>query len=71
MGRMMARASPRADIDELESRRLGGGDASAGDPYGEGPGDPGDDDFSDFFRRKRAAAAARNRPRIDETLYFL
>ena len=70
MEEMMARLSEGADIDELEAE-LGGGEAGAGDPYGEGPGDPGDDDFSDFFRRKRAAAAARNRPRIDETLYFL
>ncbi len=35
----------------------------------DGGGEP--DDFSDFFRAKRAAAARRKAPRVDETLHFL
>jgi putative FmdB family regulatory protein len=68
MEEMMARLREGADMDELEAEMGGGGDAEGG-PDGEGMGDA--DDFSDFFRKKRAAAARRKAPRVDETLHFL
>jgi hypothetical protein len=73
MEEMMARLAEGADVDELEES-LGGGSEGDDDPYGEGhpPGAAGaDDDFSDFFRKKKEPAPARRRPRVDETLYFL
>ena len=49
---------------------MGGAGPEGGGEYGpEGGGEP--DDFSDFFRAKRAAAARRKAPRVDETLHFL
>ncbi len=72
MEEMMARLKEGADMDELEAE-MGGGDpegGGAGFDGGEGgSGEP--DDFSDFFRAKRAAAARRKAPRVDETLHFL
>ena len=56
-------------MDELEAQ-MGGAGPEGGGEYGEeGGGEP--DDFSDFFRAKRAAAARRKAPRVDETLHFL
>jgi putative FmdB family regulatory protein len=66
MQEMMARLAEGADVDELEAELGSGGDD---DPDGEGGGAV--DDFSDFFRRPKEAAASRRRPRVDETLYFL
>ena len=54
--------------DDLISAELAAARAFYGDD-GEGGGEP--DDFSDFFRAKRAAAARRKAPRVDETLHFL
>ncbi len=69
MEEMMARLKEGADMDELEAE-MGGAAPESGGEYGEaGGGEP--DDFSDFFRAKRAAAARRKAPRIDETLHFL
>jgi putative FmdB family regulatory protein len=55
-------------------RRLDAGE-SPDDLEGEfGGGEEGDEEeaFSDFFRlKKQAQAARRRRPRVDETLYFL
>lgn len=64
MQEMMARLAEGADVDELEAELSGEGPEDGGESGGEG------DDFSDFFRKKRQAAA-RAKPRIDETLYFL
>ena len=72
MEEMMARLAEGADMDELEAQMGGAGGAGpeGGGEYGEeGGGEP--DDFSDFFRAKRAAAARRKAPRVDETLHFL
>jgi putative FmdB family regulatory protein len=74
MEEMMARLKEGADMDELEAQMGGAGGASpegegGGFEGGEGGGEP--DDFSDFFRAKRAAAARRKAPRVDETLHFL
>lgn len=72
MEEMMARLAEGADMDELEAQMGGAGGAGpeGGSEYGEeGGGEP--DDFSDFFRAKRAAAARRKAPRVDETLHFL
>ena len=69
MEEMMARLAEGADVDELEDR-LGGGPAEE-DPYGEGAAAGGDDDFADFFRKKKEPGVARSRPRVDDTLYFL
>ncbi len=33
--------------------------------------DVGGEGFDDFFKLKKAAAARRRRPRVDEELYFL
>ena len=69
MEEMMARLKEGADMDELEAQ-MGGAGPEGGGEYGEaGAGEP--DDFSDFFRAKRAAAARRKAPRVDETLHFL
>ena len=67
MEEMMARLAEGADVDELESELGGGG---GDDPYGEGEGGA-EDDFSDFFRKKKDPVAPRRRPRVDDTLYFL
>jgi putative FmdB family regulatory protein len=75
MEEMMARLREGADMDELEAQM--GGDGGAGpedggagfDGGGPAGGEP--DDFSDFFRAKRVAAARRKAPRVDETLHFL
>ena len=57
-------------MDELEAEMGGAVPEDGGGEFGEGGG--GDaDDFSDFFRAKRAAAARRKAPRVDETLHFL
>ncbi len=75
MEEMLARLKEGADMDELEAEMGGGGPEGEADGYG-GPGDSGGpgghpDDFSDYFRAKRAAAARRKAPRVDETLHFL
>ena len=72
MEEMMARLKEGADMDELEAQMGGAGGAGPegeGGEFGEGGGEP--DDFSDFFRAKRAAAQRRKAPRVDETLHFL
>ena len=70
MEEMMARLAEGADMDELEAEMGGAGpEGEGGFEGGEGGGEP--DDFSDFFRAKRAAAARRKAPRVDETLHFL
>lgn len=66
MEEMMARLAEGRDVDELEAEF--GGEDGAGEEGEDGPS--ADDDFADFFRRKRPASE-RKRPRIDETLYFL
>ncbi len=68
MEEMLARLKEGADMDELEAEMGGAGPEGAGSDEGEGGGA---DDFSDFFRAKRAAAARRKAPRVDETLHFL
>ena len=69
MEEMLARLKEGADMDELEAE-MGGAGPEGGGPYdGEGGGEG--DDFSDFFRAKRAATARRKAPRVDETLHFL
>ncbi|MEO8197236.1 MAG: zinc ribbon domain-containing protein [Thermoanaerobaculia bacterium] len=72
MEEMMARLEEGADMDELEAE-MGGADPEGGDAgFDGGPAGGGEpDDFSDFFRAKRAAAARRKAPRVDETLHFL
>lgn len=71
MEEMMARIAEGADMDELESQ-MGGGGPEGGEGGFEGGEAGGEaDDFSDFFRKKRAAAARRRAPRVDETLHFL
>ncbi len=71
MEEMLARLREGKDVDELESE-FGGSEGEGGE-FG-GPGDEGgsggEDDFSDFFRKKRLASASR-KPKVDETLYFL
>lgn len=70
MEEMMARLAEGADMDELEAEMGSAGpEGEGGFEGGEGGGEP--DDFSDFFRAKRAAAARRKAPRVDETLHFL
>ena len=69
MEEMMARLKEGADMDELEAEMGGAGPEGGGEFGEEGGGEP--DDFSDFFRAKRAAAARRKAPRVDETLHFL
>jgi len=70
MEEMLARLKEGADMDELEAEMGGAGPEGEDGGYGgEGGGEP--DDFSDFFRAKRAAAARRKAPRVDETLHFL
>lgn len=72
MEEMLARLKEGADMDELEAQMGdagGAGPDGEGGEFGEGGGEP--DDFSDFFRKKRAAAARRKAPRVDETLHFL
>lgn len=70
MEEMMARLKEGADMDELEAEMGGAGpEGEGGFEGGDGGGEP--DDFSDFFRAKRAAAARRKAPRVDETLHFL
>jgi len=70
MEEMMARLAEGADMDELEAELGGAGPEGEGGEFGDsGGGEP--DDFSDFFRAKRAAAARRKAPRVDETLHFL
>jgi putative FmdB family regulatory protein len=71
MEEMMARLAEGADVDELEERLGGGGGEGEEDAYGEGSPAGGDDDFADFFRKKKEPAPARRRPTVDETLYFL
>jgi len=71
MEEMLARLKEGADMDELEAEMGGEADPEgAGSDDGDGAGG-GADDFSDFFRAKRAAAARRKAPRVDETLHFL
>jgi putative FmdB family regulatory protein len=69
MEEMMARLAEGADVDELEAS-FGGGPGEE-DPDGEGPAGGGEDDFADFFRKKKEPGAGRRRPRVDDTLYFL
>ncbi len=69
MEEMLARLKEGADMDELEAEMGGAGPEGEGGELGEGGGEP--DDFSDFFRKKRAAAVRRKAPRVDETLHFL
>ena len=72
MEEMLARLKEGADMDELEAEMGGAGPEGGGagfDGGEEGGGEP--DDFSDFFRAKRAATARRKAPRVDETLHFL
>ncbi|MEO7793738.1 MAG: zinc ribbon domain-containing protein [Thermoanaerobaculia bacterium] len=72
MEEMMARLHEGADMDELEAEMGGGGTEGEGAGFDGGPEGGGEpDDFSDFFRAKRAAAARRKAPRVDETLHFL
>ncbi len=74
MEEMMARLAEGADMDELEAELGGAGPEGEGGGFEGGAGFDGGgepDDFSDFFRAKRAAAARRKAPRVDETLHFL
>ena len=71
MEEMMARLAEGADMDELEAEMGGAGPEGEGGEFGGGEGGGEPDDFSDFFRAKRAAAARRKAPRVDETLHFL
>jgi putative FmdB family regulatory protein len=55
-------------------RRLDAGESpdDLEDEFGSGEENAADEDFSEFFRLKKQAQAARaRRPRVDETLYFL
>ena len=69
MEEMMARLAEGADMDELEAEMGGSGAPEMGDGEFSPSGEP--DDFSDYFRKKRAAAERRRAPRVDETLHFL
>lgn len=63
MQEMLAKLEEGTDPDELDAAM---GDDSADED------EAGPEDFSDFFRPKRAPSARRERrPRVDETLYFL
>jgi putative FmdB family regulatory protein len=69
MEEMVRRLEAGEDPESLEDELGGGGE---GGEDGEGPGGPGgDEDFEDFFRLKKKVLAARRKPKVDETLYFL
>lgn len=62
MEELLGRLESGADLDALESEM-----ASA-----DGSGDPGEENFEDYFRLKKRLAALRDkRPRVDKELYFL
>ena len=71
MEEMLARLKEGADMDELEAEMGGAGPEGGGAGFDGGEEGGGVDDFSDFFRAKRAATARRKAPRVDETLHFL
>jgi putative FmdB family regulatory protein len=64
---MVRRLEAGEDMDALEEEMGGQG---GGEPGEEGEAGMGDD-FDEFFRLKKKVLAARKRPKVDETLYFL
>ena len=62
----MVRRLEAGDDPESFEDEMGAG----GEDGEEGEGGPGED-FEDFFRLKKKLLAARRKPKVDETLYFL